>query len=76
MRSISADSVPLRPSGFVQTIALPAAAAARTASTCMWFGSATTTMSTCGSAQTSSIVAIGRLPKRAAKASRRSSPAP
>ena len=54
IRTISAASSALRASGFVQMIALPAAAAVRIASRCMWFGSATTTICTSASAHTDS----------------------
>ena len=54
MRTISAASSALRASGLVQTIALPAAAAVRIASRCMWFGSPMITIWTSSSAHSAS----------------------
>jgi hypothetical protein len=73
MRRISAASAPVRASGFVQTIAFPAAAAMRTASTCRWLGRAMTTRSTPSSAHSCSIVAYWRsIPYRAPNPAARS----
>jgi len=72
-RTISAASAALRASGLVHTIALPAPAAARTASRCRWFGSAMTTMSTSSSAQSAPMSVYCRtIPRAAPKRSARS----
>ena len=48
----------LRASGLVTSTALPAAAAAPTASSCMWLGSPTTTVSTSGCRTASSRLVV------------------
>ena len=55
MASICAASAPVRASGLVHTIPLPAAAAMRVASRCTSLGSEITTRSTAGSAHSAAM---------------------